>query len=211
MTPPGRVRVREAMFHVKHEGWVPARLSDPQRDLLDRYEELLRSVAVPKGMVAASDAAELWERHILDALRLVPLLPADAARLVDLGSGAGIPGIPVAVADATLEVTLSETRSPRIAFLELVVERLGLRSVHVFPGRAEELPEAGFDLCVARGFGDPLRSWDTAEPLLRPRGGLAYWAGRTFEPADVPPGARVERIGEPALERGGPIVIMTRQ
>jgi 16S rRNA (guanine527-N7)-methyltransferase len=199
------------MFHVKHEGWVPARLSDLQRDLLVRYEELLRTVAVPKGMVAASDAGDLWKRHVLDSLRLIPLLPAATARVVDLGSGAGLPGVPLAVADPALDVTLSETRSARIAFLELVVERLELREVHVFPRRAEELPEGGFDLCVARGFGDPRRSWAVAGRLIGPGGCLAYWAGRTFEPADVPPGARLDRIGEPTLESGGPIAIMTRQ
>ena len=199
------------MFHVKHEGWAPDRLTGSQRELLDRYEDLLRSVAVPRGMVASSDVDELRERHILDSLRLVPLLRPDAARVVDLGSGAGLPGIPLAVVDPALVVTLSETRSARIAFLELVVERLALEGVHVFPGRAEELPEGSFDLCLARGFGDPHRSWSVAERLLSRGGSLAYWAGRSFGPPDVPHGAKVARIGEPALESGGPIVIMTRQ
>lgn len=196
---------------MKHEGWAPARLSDPQCRLLDRYEELLRTVAVPKGMVAASDTDDLRERHILDSLRLLPLLSAGTSRVVDLGSGAGLPGIPLAIGDPALDVTLSETRSARIAFLELVVERLGLQGVHVFPGRAEELPEGSFDLCVARGFGDPVRCWSVAERLSSPGGGLAYWAGGTFEAADLPTGARLDRIGEPTLESGGPIVIMTRQ
>ena len=199
------------MFHVKHEGWAPVQLSASQVALLDRFEALLQDVAVPKGMVAASDAGELWERHILDSLRLLPLLPSGTLRVVDLGSGAGLPGIPLAVADPELEVTLAETRSARIAFLELAVERLGLTRVHVFPGRAEELPERSFDLCVARGFGDARRSWSVADGLLRSGGGLAYWAGRSYDASDVPSGARVEHVGEPALESGGPIVIMTRQ
>jgi 16S rRNA (guanine527-N7)-methyltransferase len=199
------------MFHVKHEGWGPEQLSASRRDLLDGYEELLRTVAVPRGMVASSDSGELWERHILDSLRLLALLPSDAIRVVDVGSGAGLPGVPLAVADPELDLTLAETRSARVAFLELVVERLGLMNVQVFPGRAEELPERSFDLCVARGFGDPLRSWRVADRLLRPGGRLAYWAGRSFDLGDVPSGARPDRIGEPTLESGGPIVIMTRQ
>jgi len=199
------------VFHVKHEGWAEAPLTAGQRDLLERYEELLRSIAIPKGMVAASDAGDLWERHIRDALRLAPVIPADAARLCDLGSGAGLPGIPLAATISGVQVTLSETRSARIAFLELTVERLQLDNVTVFPGRAQELAEAGFDVCTARGFADAAGSWAVADHLLRPSGRLAYWAGRSFDPADLPPGVVAEHVGEAALESGGPIVIMTRR
>jgi 16S rRNA (guanine527-N7)-methyltransferase len=199
------------VFHVKHEGWTETLLTGEQRSLLERYEALLRRIAIPKGMVAASDAGELWGRHIRDALRLMPLLPADAARLCDLGSGAGLPGIPLAAASPGLQVTLAESRSARIAFLELTVERLGLANVTVFPGRAEELPEASFDVCAARGFANAAGSWSVADLLLRPFGRLAYWAGRSFDPADVPAGALAEQVGEPTLESGGPIVIMTRR
>lgn len=199
------------MFHVKHEGWAQALLTDAQRSALDRYEDLLRRVAIPKGMVASSDAPDLWARHILDGLRLMPLIPADATRLCDLGSGAGLPGIPLAVASPGLDVTLAETRAARIAFLELAVEHLRLTNATVFPGRAEELPGASMDLCTARGFADALRAWSVATRILRPSGRLAYWAGRSFDLAEVPPGARLEHVGEPTLESGGPIVIMTRR
>lgn len=196
---------------MKHEGWTQALLTEGQHSLLQRYEELLRRIAIPRGMVAASDARDLWVRHILDGLRLMPLIPAEVTRLCDVGSGAGLPGIPLAIASPELVVTLAEARSARIAFLELAVERLGLTNVTVFPGRAEELPEASIDLCATRGFAEADRAWSVASPILRTSGRLAYWAGRSFELADVPPGARVEHIGEPTLESGGPIVIMTRR
>ena len=195
---------------MKHEGWTSGELSPAQVVSLGRYEELLMVQAVPRGMVAASDAGQLHTRHILDSLRAVDHISARAERIVDLGSGAGLPGLPVAVARPDLEVTLAEPRQARAAFLELAVEMLRLPNVRVFPGPAEELA-SGFDVCLARGFGDARRSWVAARDLLDPVGALVYWAGGTFRKGDTPPDARVRAIGEPTLESGGPIVIMTRQ
>jgi 16S rRNA (guanine527-N7)-methyltransferase len=195
---------------VKHEGWTAETLSPSQQATLSLYEELLLGQAVPRGIVAASDSAHLRTRHILDSLRGVPHIPTDARRIVDLGSGAGFPGLPIAVARPDLEVTLSEPRQARAAFLELAVEKLQLPNVRVFPSPAEELI-TGFDLCLARGFGDALRTWGAAKLLLRPAGVLIYWAGKSFSVADVPEDAQVRATGEATLESGGPIVIMTRQ
>jgi 16S rRNA (guanine527-N7)-methyltransferase len=199
------------MFHVKHEGSVWERFSAWQRELLSEFEDLIRTGAVPRGMVARSDSDRIHERHVLDSLRAVPWIPPDAVRVCDLGSGAGLPGIPVAVAEPGLEVTLAESRLRRVAFLELAVERLGLANALVWPGSVEELPRMRFDACLARGFADAAGTWESAHPLLAANGRLLYWAGRSFDPADVPEGARTVGVGEPALESGGPIVIMTRQ
>ena len=198
------------MFHVKHEGWTPGELSPTQRASLVLYEQLLLSQAIPRGIVAASDSGQLRTRHILDSLRAVPHISDNAERIVDLGSGAGLPGLPIAVVRPDLEVTLAESRQVRAAFLELAVERLRLPNVRVFPEPAEDLAP-GFDVCLARGFGDASRTWEVARALLLPEGELLYWAGRTFGLDDAPPGASARAAGEAALESGGPIVIMTRQ
>lgn len=195
---------------MKHEGWTPDELSPAQLATLGLYEDLLLNQAVPRCIVAASDSAHLRTRHILDSLRAVPHISPDVGRVVDLGSGAGFPGLPVAVARPDLEVTLTEPRQARAAFLELTVERLLLSNVRVSPSPAEELdPE--FHVCLARGFGDALRSWEVARDLLQPGGTLIYWAGRTFKAGDVPIDAHVRTTGEATLESGGPIVIMARQ
>lgn len=195
---------------MKHEGWTPEELSPAQLANLGLYEDLLLNQAVPRGIVAASDSAHLRTRHILDSLRAVPHISPDAERIVDLGSGAGFPGLPVAVARPELEVTLTEPRQARAAFLELTVERLHLQNVLVFADPAEDLT-LDFHVCLARGFGDALRTWGVARDLLHPGGTLIYWAGRTFKAEDVPADAHVRAIGEATLESGGPIVIMTRQ
>src|SRR6266545_1833873 len=100
------------MFHVKHEPWGPAsglELDAHQTDQLDRFEDLLADRAVPLGMIAAPDLSRLAERHILDAIRGAPLLPPGVGPVCDLGSGAGLPGIPVAIARPDAAVTLVET------------------------------------------------------------------------------------------------------
>jgi 16S rRNA (guanine527-N7)-methyltransferase len=194
---------------VKHEGWTSDQLSAAQLASLGLYEDLLLSRAVPRGMVAASDAGHLRTRHIMDSLRAVSHIPA-GKRVVDLGSGAGLPGLPVAVARPDLGVTLAEPRQARAAFLELAVERLRLPNVRVFPRPAEELASR-FDVCLARAFGDALSTWVIARDLLDPLGKLIYWAGKTFGVDDEPPDARVRPVEDATLETGGPIVIMTRQ
>jgi 16S rRNA (guanine527-N7)-methyltransferase len=195
---------------VKHEGWTLEELSGSQRAALDDYEGMLRDLAIPRGMIASTDRLQLRVRHILDSLRAAPYIEAEVGPVVDLGSGAGLPGIPVAIARPDLTLILTEPRQARAAFLELVVERLGLADVEVFAGPADALGVAS-EVCLARGLGDVLRTWAIAEMTLVPTGDLIYWAGRTFRADDVPEGVRIRAIGDAALESGGPIVIMTRQ
>ena len=119
---------------MKHEAWagqahgVGSPLDGDQLERLAAYVDLMREQAIPAGMVAPSDTARLWDRHIVDSLRAVPLL-SGVLELADLGSGAGLPGVPLAVALPRLRVALIEQRRQRVGFLELVVERLGLPNV----------------------------------------------------------------------------------
>ena len=195
---------------MKHEGWTLSSIPAEAQHRLERYRDLLRDRAVPAGLIAAADAGHLQDRHILDSLRGVPLIPPSTRDVADLGSGAGLPGIPLAIALPHVWFTLVDSRRRRVAFLELVVDDLRLSNVAVVEGRVEELP-SGFDVCVARGLAGAGASWVAAERLLRPAGRLLYWAGATFEADAVPEGAQVLGLGDPALESGGPIVIMARQ
>ena len=199
------------MFHVKHEGWTPEQLSPAQLDSLDSYEQLLADHAVPRRMVAASDLRHLRERHIQDSLRPIPHIQDGPLDVLDLGSGAGLPGIPIAVARPDLTLTLVEPRQARAAFLELVVERLLLTNVTVLPEPAQRLTPGASAICLARGFRGLAEAWTIARDLLLPDGELIYWAGATFRTDQVPDDARVVAIASPALESGGPVVIMTRQ
>lgn len=173
------------------------------------FARLLLETALPRGFIGAGDAGRLEERHIADSLRAVPPL-ADAAHVYDLGSGAGIPGIPLAIAMPRATFILVEPARRRAAFLELAVERLGLRNAVVAMKRVADLREAS-GACVARALAPLERTWTLAERLLRPGGRLVYFAGRGFATIPALPEAASVRI-EPnsLLESGGPLVIITR-
>jgi 16S rRNA (guanine527-N7)-methyltransferase len=159
---------------------------DPERiDLLERYEQMLRGPGVSMGLVAVGDRERLWDRHILDSLRGAQCIPSGVA-VADLGSGAGLPGIPIAIARPDLTVHLIESRKRRAAFLELATERLGLPNVRVLPSRIEETGLA-VQACLARALAPPEASWRLASALLQADGFVLYWAG--------------ESSGEAALER----------
>jgi 16S rRNA (guanine527-N7)-methyltransferase len=177
---------------------------------LIRYEDLLARRAVPLGAVARSDAARIRERHILDCLRAAPMVhEVDVA--CDLGSGAGLPGIVVAVAEPGVRVLLVESRAKRAAFLEFAVLELGLSNADVVVGRAEELHRE-VDVCFARAFAPLPLAWSVARGILRPGGRLVYFAGTELGDPVVPEGAALEAVVRTAvLESAGPLVIMTRQ
>jgi 16S rRNA (guanine527-N7)-methyltransferase len=104
-------------------------------------------------LTAITEPTEAWSRHVLDALTLAPLLadlPA-GARLLDVGSGGGVPGIPLAIARPDLRVTLLDATEKKVAFLRAVVAELGLTNVDAVCGRAEDVDlGATFDVVVAR-------------------------------------------------------------
>jgi 16S rRNA (guanine527-N7)-methyltransferase len=178
-------------------------------DQLERYAELLRTRAVPAGLISKGDVDRVQTRHIADSLRATALV-AEAEEAVDLGSGAGLPGLPLAIATPSLTVALAESRRSRIAFLELVLDELRLPNVRLFAGRVEDLPQR-VDLALARGFASPARTWVAAERLLRPAGRLLYWAGSGFRPEQAPHGVSLTVVRDADLESAGPIVIMARQ
>jgi len=160
---------------------------------LETFTSMLLERAIPLGMVGRQDAGRIVPRHVVDSLRAAPVLQRlGAGRVVDLGSGAGLPGLPLAAVLPAVQFTLAEARSKRAAFLELCVERLGLHNTIVHAGRAEDLPAGSFDAATARAFATPVAAWDTARPLLRPGGGLVLFAG-----ADSP---RPLEVGEALVE-----------
>jgi len=175
-----------------------------------RYEDLLTRRAVPLGAVARSDATRIRERHILDCLRAAPEVhEVDVA--CDLGSGAGLPGIVVAVAEPSVQVLFVESRAKRADFLELAVRELGLSNADVVVKRAQELRRE-VDACFARAFAPLPVVWSVARSILRPGGRLIYFAGAELGDPVVPEGAALEAVVRTAvLESAGPLVIMTRQ
>jgi 16S rRNA (guanine527-N7)-methyltransferase len=165
------------MFHVKHiEGpGLPARrLFGDRIDRAVRYAELLATDGVERGLIGPGEVDRLWVRHLLNSAAIEELI-ADGADVVDAGSGAGLPGIPLALARPDLRVTLVEPMRRRTDFLREVVDELGI-DVNVVRGRVEEravrnrLGLVDVVTCRAVAALDKLTDW--CLPLLRPGGQL---------------------------------------
>jgi 16S rRNA (guanine527-N7)-methyltransferase len=210
--PSGQRPTKDPSTLVERANELGVDLDGNQVEALLFYELLLIDRAIPLGLVARGDQTTVRERHILDSLRGVLVLESSDSDALDLGSGAGLPGIVVAIARPSLRVGLVEVRRRRAAFLELAVERLGLSNVTVLAmpaGRLDQMVE----VCFARALAGLSDTWEIARHLLRPEGRLVYFGGEGFrEPAHMPPDAATLRLlRTPALASSGPVVIMTRQ
>jgi len=185
-------------------------LDPSQASRMTRFEELLADRAIPLGAVSPSDAPRIRERHILDSLRAAPVVEgADLA--ADLGSGAGLPGVVVAIALPRVRMLLVERRPRRAALLELAVEELEVSNATVFAGRVAEMP-GPVDVALARAFAPLDEAWAQARGILRPGGRLVYFAGGETAVPVAPEGSAIlEVLRTPVLESAGALVIMTRQ
>jgi len=204
------------VFHVKQAGIqefiqeLGISLSERQLEQLEAYEQILISRGPDVGVVSAADVPRLRERHVLDSARAAAVLPEDGLTY-DLGSGGGLPGIPVAILRPEMQVSLVEQRSRRAGFLEWVVEELGLANAEVRVGRIEALAHGSADSCLARAFAPLEGSWAAARPLLKPGGRLVYFAGLSVEvPEDLPGASDLRTQAGEMLDSSGPLVIITR-
>jgi len=143
---------------------------------IKQYVDILTSTGITWGLLGPREADRVWERHVLNCVALESVV-AVGASLVDVGSGAGLPGLPIAIARPDLEVTLLEPLLRRYTFLTETVEALGLGDrVRVERGRAEDCDET-FDVVTARAVAplDRLLGWCT--PLFYPAGQLVALKG----------------------------------
>ncbi len=155
--------------------------------------------------LVGSTAPAAISRHVEDALAAVPHLEPDLS-VVDLGSGAGFPGLPIAIARRDLRVSLVEIREKRVAFLRHVIRTLDLR-VEVLRESIEKTPPKRFDRVLLRAVAAPERSVELGRPWACEEGEVWIWAG----PGVDLPGARrialassgaILRVPAAAVSRG---------
>lgn len=178
-------------------------LCEPGTALLVRYLELLCQWGRVVNLTGSPDVATVVARHLADALMLSDQLPAaDISRCVDVGSGAGLPGLLLAILRPDLELTLVEPRQRRCAFLRTVTHALELR-VHLAPVALEQLTLSPCDAAWSRATWSPTGWLRRAVPLVRPSGLVVAFLGR--EPApEPPPGLTALRQIPYALADGAP-------
>jgi 16S rRNA (guanine527-N7)-methyltransferase len=172
-----------------------------------RYAELLREYGEVRGLIGPKEVDRVWSRHILNSAAVVRFLPTRGL-IVDVGSGAGLPGIVVAAMLPEAQVVLIEPMERRCAWLTEVSSAVGLRNVEVRRGRAEEFAGAvEADAVTARAVAplDRLGRWTL--PLLKVGGELVALKGRNVD-REIPNARRVlTRLGgsEPEVFSAGTV------
>ncbi|QCR52622.1 16S rRNA (guanine(527)-N(7))-methyltransferase RsmG [Brachybacterium sp. SGAir0954] len=157
------------------------RLFGDRLELAQRFTDLLAEQGVERGLIGPREVERLWERHIINCALLSDAIPEDAASLADVGSGAGLPGVVIAIARPDLPVTLIETMQRRATWLEEVDAELDL-GLEVVRARAEELHgDRDFAVVTARAVAalDKLAKWTM--PLVADGGSLIAMKGSSAE------------------------------
>lgn len=167
-------------------------LAQTETEQFGNYLELLIKWQKTQRLIGSGDPGWIVENLFLDSLLFLKVLPKTARSLVDIGSGAGIPGIPIKIVEPSLAVTLVESRQRRVSFLRAVVRELGLRGVEVVGERLESLVDTlrgRFDVATMRCSGDPASIAPLALEMVKP-GGTVVAAGSP----DPAPGATAGRV-----------------
>jgi 16S rRNA (guanine527-N7)-methyltransferase len=181
-----------------------------------RYIELLGKWNRTHNLTAVREPERMITHHLLDALAILPHLSQAAdQRLIDVGSGGGVPGIPLAVARPGWRVTLLDSNRKKTAFLRQAVAELVLPNVEIVTSRVEDyVPPIPFDVAISRAFSDLSRFASAASPLVRSGGHLIAMKG-TYprgELESLPPGTRVVAVPVleiPSMQAQRHLVIMT--
>ena len=143
------------------------------------YIELLLKWNRTISLSAVVDVDEILRFHFGESLLVLPMLPVEKSRLADVGSGAGFPGIPIAMASRSLHVTLIESNTKKCAFLNEVIRELKLPNVSVLHARMEDtdVTDERFDIVTARAVGnfEGLLRW--TRKVITSRGRVVLWLG----------------------------------
>lgn len=154
-----------------------ARIFGDRQDLAVAYHESLATDATTRGFIGPREKPRLWDRHIYNCAVIGEAIP-EGARVIDIGSGAGLPGIPLAIARPDLRVTLLEPLLKRSNYLAEITEKLGLGNVTVIRDRAENLgKDAKFDVVTSRAVAPLAKLARWSLPLCKPGGMMLAMKG----------------------------------
>lgn len=188
-------------------------LGPAQQQMLIEYLVQLEHWNKAYNLTAVNDLEEMVTRHLLDSLSVVPFI--EGGLLLDAGTGAGLPGVPLAVARPGLQVTLLDSSGKRVRFLNHVRRQLGLENVHPVQERLESFePAQPFGTIISRAFSDLVTFALAARHLAAPPARLLAMKGRypERELQDVPEWLHIdsiEKLTVPGLQEDRHLVIMS--
>jgi 16S rRNA (guanine527-N7)-methyltransferase len=162
-------------------------------DRLIALAQLLASWAPRINLTGHRDCEAILRRLVLDAAALVPHLP-ELASIADVGSGAGFPGIPLAILLPQARLTSIEPRSKRVYFQRAVARELALSNVEILHGRSEDLSPAPHDLVIAQALAPPARAIGWMLPWSKPGGVLAIPTGVDFDLSELEGEDRIREL-----------------
>ena len=168
--------------------------------LAEQYAGLLATDGVVRGLIGPREAPRLWDRHLVNCALLGELI-GEGSTVCDIGSGAGLPGLVLAIARPDLTVTLVEPLLRRTSFLEEVASALALENVEVVRGRADSLHGVRtFDVVTSRAVAPLERLLGWSMPLVAPTGALVAMKGSSVDDEIEAAGAELSRWGCAAPE-----------
>ncbi len=177
------------------------RLFGERLPLAERYVAHLASSGIVRGLIGPREVPRLWGRHVLNCAVVEELIPT-GARVADVGSGAGLPGLCLALARPDLRITLIEPLERRVQWLDEVVADLGLTNVHVLRARAEQAKNdvGEVDVVTARAVSALVGLVDITLPLLRGTGELLALKGRSAADEVRKAQKKLDRLGARSTE-----------
>jgi 16S rRNA (guanine527-N7)-methyltransferase len=147
-----------------------------QEDKIQRYAQLLAGAGIERGLIGPKEGDRIWERHIANCIPITTIIP-QGVRVVDIGSGAGLPGVVIALARPDLKVTLVEPLQRRVDFLNEVVTELAL-DIEVIRGRAERVKKQ-FEVVTARAVAPLEKLMDISWHMIPKTGSLMAMKGES--------------------------------
>ena len=183
-------------------------VSPKQAEQLEQYLDYLLEINEVVNLTAIRDKDVAWERHLLDSMPYIPLIP-EKCDLLDIGSGGGIPAIPIAIMRPESTVTCLEATGKKCHFLTCAAEEVGLTNLKVVPGRCEDLGKQGrhrgnYDIVTARAVAELRVLVEYAMPFLKIEGRLLSAKGSKVrgEIKDAARAFRKMRCGKVKQHRG---------